>query len=308
MTVSAKIVADSRTEYGHRVTTLELEYPRIIHAELLTHNVFSKNSASSRAIPVEKMIERIRTMPAMPFKWGTNQPGMQAGIECNEFVKVAGVLYTREEAWLLAMEAALEVSSGFAAAGYHKQVCNRLSEPYQHMKVVFSGTEFDNFFALRDHEAADPTLQELAANMLEAMNDSTPRILQYGDWHMPYYGEGLWDSTCIQTLNQALKISTSLCAQVSYRKEDDTFEKAEKIWKMLMESTPVHASPAEHQATPVPYHLEEYGELTHYWEEGITHQDRYNNAWSGNFKHWIQHRQLIPNNVCNRYDKLDHCD
>lgn len=308
MAVTAQIIASSRSISGTTITTYELEYPRIIHGELLTHRMFSKNSASSRAIPVSKVLELVRTEPAKPVHWGKNQPGMQAFEEHFELVKGS---YSADEWWEMAAGWAAYFSEGLSEAGYHKQVANRLTETFQHMKVVLTSTTFDNWFNLRYHEAADPTIHLLAACMLEAWKDNKPFILLPGEWHTPYYQEGYWvdsgDGIDIHgnTLDQALKISSSCCAQVSYRKLDGSIDKAYDIYGKLVDSEPVHASPTEHQATPMDdpkWGFEASKAEGYIWQAGKTHMDRHGDFWSGNFKHWIQHRQLIPNNVCNNFN------
>jgi hypothetical protein len=194
-------------------------------------------------------------------------------------------------------------------------VGNRLIEPFQWMKTVMTTTEDANWFWLRDHKDADPTIEALAIAMREAKKLSKAVTLNSGEWHTPYYAEGFWKPEHKDTegwydksgmmLEDALAISSSCCAQVSYRKLDDTLEKAQMVYERLVGSEPVHASPFEHQATP----MESVNWKTHTnikpfpqtWQDGVTHVDRDGNLWSGNFKNWIQHRQLIPNNVCTEY-------
>lgn len=305
MTVTAQILADSVDIYGNRITSFELVYPRIVHSELMTHRVFSKNSASSRAIPVKRMNEIIREDIARPVHFGQNQSGMQDAGEHFELING----YTPAEWWDLAVLSATKFSDAFDEAGYHKQVCNRLTEAGQHMKVVLTTTCIDNWFNLRNHEAADPTIHMLAVCMLEAFKDSTPRILHKNEWHMPYYGDGFWSEDKDGrdqlgfTLSEALRISSSCCAQVSYRRLDDSLEKANDVFARLVESEPVHASPTEHQATPIEVDEEYVHAVGFYeWPEGVTHLDKNGVLWSGNLKAWIQHRQLIPNHVCEKYD------
>lgn len=323
MTISAKVIADSISKVsGTRITTFELEYPRFIHSEFMTHRVFSRNAASSRAIPVDSAIKLIEENIAMPIHWGKNQPGMTAKEECNarwiEHDSEGNVLvdWAREVIWKNAARSAIGFAKIFAKLGYHKQIVNRLLEPYSHIKVVLTTTELKNFFWLRDHSDAQPEIAELAKQMVIAAGASVPKILDVGSWHVPYYGEGYWipsgyvniskgdmvdldDKYGGHTLQEALMISSSQCAQVSYRKSDDTLEKAKTIFGRLVESKPVHASPFEHQATPIPYVSTNGIDLVHDWQEGITHMDRYGTAWSGNFADWIQHRQLIPDNAQN---------
>lgn len=306
MTISAKIIADSLSPEGVRITTYELEYPRFIHAEFMTHRQFSRNAASSRAIPIKKQIELIEENPAMPNHWGKHQPGMQADEECEAPVEVCdGVdVYeiSRENAWLQSRDYAAEMAENFADAGYHKQIVNRILEPFSHIKVVCTATEYDNFFWLRYHKDAQPEIKELAKCMWEALEESIPEDLAPGDWHLPYYGKGYlkfenhdrWE----RQLEDALMISASCCAQVSYRKTDDSPEKAKRIYDALVTSKPVHASPFEHQATPI---FENAGKVK--WPNGTTHVCSDGHFWSGNFRGWIQHRQQIPDHVCKKFEK-----
>lgn len=315
MTISAKIIADSVSSItGRRITTFELEYPRFIHAEFMTHRLFSRNAASSRAIPIKKAIELILEDTAMPIHWGKNQPGMSAKEECDASFKliVDGVVVadlSRENLWNQSRDSAIRFADIFNDLGYHKQIVNRILEPYTHIKVVCTATDYSNFYWLRRHPDAQPEIQELANRMWEAAENSDPVKLNSGEWHTPYYGSGFWIATSGHgddardshghTLEDALMISSSQCAQVSYRLVDDSLEKARKIYDRLVNSKPVHASPFEHQATPIVYETNEFGNLDFEWVEGITHHDFYGQAWSGNFVDFIQYRQLIPENAMN---------
>lgn len=303
MTISAKIIADSICPNGQRITTYELEYPRFIHAEFMTHRLFSRNAASSRAIPVDKAIELIKADTARPIHWGKNQPGMSAKEECHTNIVVEGIatqIYGRKQWWDKARDAAISYAQYFNKAGYHKQIVNRLLEPFTHIKVVCTATEYDNFFWLRRHPDAQPEIQELAEQMWQAREASTPVKLNSGDWHVPYFEHGYWsESECNGTLEDAIAISSSCCAQVSYRRLDDSVEKARDIYKRLVESKPVHASPFEHQATPMPRFNPEG---IYAWPQGVTHKDCEGDLWSGNLKGWIQNRQLISDNVCKEYN------
>jgi thymidylate synthase ThyX len=289
--IKATVIADSISEAGVRITTMELEYHRYINSEFMTHRLFSRNAASSRAIPVAKMLELVGKAPATPIHWGKNQSGMQAKEECHNLVDLgaAGVEFTPEDTWKFAAKASSNYAEALADAGYHKQIVNRLLEPFQMMKVVVTATEWDNFFWLRDDEAAQPEIQELARCMKKAMDGSEPVLLKAGQWHLPY-ADGIED------LDTALKFSVARCAAVSYRNDAMTIEKAEKIWDMLLSGGKVHASPFEHQATPVKNLLQNGIDL---WERGVTHLDHNYMLWSGNFKGFVQHRQLIPNHVYN---------
>ena len=324
---TAKVVADSVTPSGKRITTFELEYPRIIHAELMTHRLFSRNAMSSRAIPIKKLIEQVITNPAMPVKFGKNQPGMQDAGEHNALI---GPGYSAGEWWALAGKSAAKFAEGFDEAGYHKQIANRLIEPYQRMKTIVTSTEWENFWWLRVDEDADPTIYAVAKIMKEAVDSSTPELLQPGVWHTPYvdhvygFGDGdgedeyIFEGYCVLdendkpvmlTLEEAKAVSASCCAQVSYRVLNNTRDKALDIYGKLLSGNKVHASPFEHQATPLEHEdqmsrrnyilssVDVVTQDTQFWEEGVTHVDRAGKFWSGNFKGFIQHRQLIPNNV-----------
>ncbi len=303
MTITADIIADSINSNGVRITTFELQYPRFIHAEVMTHRMFSRNSASSRAIPVSKVIEQVRTNAAEPIHWGRNQAGMQAKEELTGASKSIAK-YT----WAKAAEAAADFAFDLTKCELHKQVINRILEPFQTMKVVLTSTEFNNFFWLRDHTDAQPEIQKLTRVMKGAYEYSKPELLHEGMWHLPYVESEILTSeyaNCalnyfqvfknpdggFYSLEQAIKISCSSCAQVSYRRLDTSIEKAEEIYKRLVESEPVHASCFEHVAkcANTRHRFE--------WEDGWTHEDRYGNLWSGNFRDWVQYRQLIPNNV-----------
>ena len=139
MTITAKIVADSINAFGIRITTFELVYPRMIHSELMTHRLFSRNAASSRAIPISAVIEQVRNNPAVPSHWGRNQPGMQARVE------LEGVeLDACKAIWNDAMRSAVMHAERMTGVNAHKQVANRILEPFVHMKTVLTATEFNN--------------------------------------------------------------------------------------------------------------------------------------------------------------------
>lgn len=313
--IVARVVAYSTNPSGNNIITFELEYPRFIHGEFMTHRLFSRNAMSSRAVPIEKMIEQVRNNPAKPIHWGKNQPGMQAKEEQNTAVlDQVGEEFSVEDWWELAAEDAAASAEALSEAGYHKQIVNRLLEPFQVMKTVMTATEIDNFFYLRSHEDAQPEIKELSDCMQNAVEDCEPELLKEGEWHTPYVehfrasdGDSILEyhtNNLSVTVEDALKISASCCAQVSFRACDDNIDKATRVYDRLVESKPVHASPFEHQAKPmkVPHHHEfPEGSFSYGIEDGITHVDKDACAWSGNFKGWIQHRQLIKDNVCLKF-------
>lgn len=309
--IKAKIIADSVSAVnGQRITTFELEYPRFIHSELMTHRLFSRNAMSSRAVPINKLVDQVSEDPALPTHWGKNRSGMQAKEE------LTGVMFDGvKHLWVEAAELMANRAYLMDSAGLHKQIANRILEPFQLMKTVLTATEFDNFFWLRKHEDAQPEIKDLADKMYEQLELNKALIIELdsGDWHTPYYENGAWfkfDTNGVP-LEDALAISSSCCAQVSYRLLDDSIEKARKVYQRLVESTPVHASPFEHQASPMDYTNKwdctgdgvNVPKLAHTWEGGITHCDKQGNLWSGNFKSWIQYRQLIDGNVCNKFEE-----
>jgi hypothetical protein len=286
--INAKVILDSISRDNVRITTLELEYPRFIHSELMTHRMLSKNCASSRAIPVERVLEQIEMNPAMPVWWGKNQPGMSAKEELS-----GDELEQARGDWLYASREAAHTARKLLEAGLHKQISNRVTEPWQRMKTVITGTEWANLLWLRDHEDAQPEFGELAKCITKAFNQSEPRHTFAGSWHLPYV-ESI--PTCDDTflyyngpdlisLEDAKKVSASCCAQVSYRRLDDTLEKAKLVYDRLVSASRVHASPFEHQATPM-FPSDKLG------TPGVTHATEFS-FWSGNFRGWIQHRQLI---------------
>ena len=275
------------------------------NCEFMTHRMFSRNAASSRAIPIDKVIDLINYDMAMPQYWGLNKSGMQAKEEHSD-------INTCKHHWVNAAGAAIECAEGLKDLGLHKQIVNRVLEPFQMIKVIVTATEYDNFFWLRCHKDAQPEIKILADKMYQAREESKPRLLQEGQWHLPFIEDNVLkenqdcfikspsnsDEFIHVDLEEAKKYSAACCAAVSYRTEEMTMEKAERIYSQLIESVPCHASPVEHQATPI-------GVVKALcpFIRGVTHEDRDQNLWSGNFKGWIQNRQLIPNNVCKDYNK-----
>jgi thymidylate synthase ThyX len=238
--IKAEIVADSVNEAGRRITTFMLTYPRFIHSELMTHRQFSRNAASSRAIPVEKMIWAIRETPAMPVEWGTMQKGMQAGppLEGEDAEAVLKV-------WIYGLDHAVATASELMGRGVHKQIANRVLEPWMHMTTLVTSTEFGNFYRLRAHPEAQPEFQELAYCMLEAHLKSQPENRVYGSWHLPFVSdEERYDIGIVD----ALKASTARCARTSYSLmgKMPTTKDEQHLHDRLL--TAGHMSPFEHPA------------------------------------------------------------
>jgi len=244
MAVNVNIIADSVNPNGERITTFELEYPRMIHSEVLTHRDFSRNASSSRAIPIMKMLKQVWFNMAYPAHWGKKQRGMQADNEVNPLVKVLA-----KAIWWTAGMLVSGLVGILNLLGVHKQVANRMLEPWTHIKVVLTATKLDNWFNLRLHKDAQPEIYLLAYLMKEALAESTPTQLAWNEWHLPYVT--LADKQRY-TLEETKQISTSSCAQVSYRVLNTALKQATKIYSMLVQADVFHASPFEHpaQATP----------------------------------------------------------
>lgn len=263
MTIQARVIEDSISTGCPRLITMELTYPRFIHAEFMTHRVMSRNASSSRAIPIEKMIQAVLDDPAMPVSWGSNKPGMQAGAEVQHTGPVVG-------AWLYARDHAVTQARILSNFGLHKQVVNRILEPFAHITVVCTATDWDNFFALRRHEDADPTIQALANAMWDAQQSSQPNCLFVNDAHLPYLTGP--ERHC----EERMKISAARCARVSYLTHDGKVPSVEAdlaLYDRLVGSAPMHASPLEHQAQPDPL--------------GVSPE------LYGNLRGWVQYRQTV---------------
>ncbi|QDH83934.1 hypothetical protein Axy10_040 [Achromobacter phage vB_AxyP_19-32_Axy10] len=292
--IRATVIADSISPDGIRLTTFELVYHRFIHSEFMTHRMVSKNSASSRAIPTAKLLEQVRTSPMMPIHWGQNQKGMQAGQE----LTARG----REEAearWLWAAAQAADAAEGMLEAGLHKQIANRVLEPFIAMRVIATATEWNNFFHLRLHPDAQPEIQELAKQMRIAREAATPTLLHPGMWHLPYitpkdtvdvvnhlkYGRITRDEPRqSEIINMLRMISVARCARVSYNNFEGRPSFVQEdlaLYDKLVGSSPLHASPTEHQATP-DYVDDVEGKSK--WMSPELH---------GNLNGWIQYRKTL---------------
>lgn len=328
--ISAEIIADSINIFGDRLTTFQLHYHRYIHSEFMTHRMFSRNASSSRAIPVKSMLEKIRDEPATPIHWGKNQGGMQADQEQDEAIYIedyydylikqgfsseladAKAYVSPKPAWKMFADKAACHARTMNASGYHKQIVNRLTEPFQFMNVVCSATDYDNFFFLRCHPDAQPEIQELAECMYRAREQSVPEELREGQWHTPYvdhvrtYDTGEFtyvDENRVRiTLENALKISASCCAQVSYRKNDTSLEKAISIYDRLIGMSPLHASPFEHMATPFS-EVEHISRTTSEMSLSTCGIKNTGVQYCGNFRGWRQLRKTLKDENITHFEK-----
>ena len=262
--IRAKVIADSVAPTGKRITTLELVYPRFIHGEVMTHRMFSRNAASSRAIPVRRTIEQVLYNPMMPIYMGQEKKGMQSG----EDLPASDWAYCYDT--IMAMRiTAVTMAESLSNHGLHKSIVNRYLEPWQEMKMIVTATNWSNFMALRDHKDAEGHMQHLAQAMKVAIQQSRPRLIGEKEWHLPYVSD---DERILYS--HPIKLSVARCARVSYNNHDGTkpdLEKDHALHDMLLTSG--HMSPMEHQATPLPSYYDV----------------------SGNFTGWRQYRKEIAN-------------
>lgn len=250
MTTSAKIVADSISWGGIRLTTMEVTFHRFVLAEFNTHRVFSRNSASSRAIPVEKQLERLEQSPAFPISWPREQPGMQGGTELEgDDLAEAQALFEQVHAFTLKAVSDYVSTHPDKAHRVHKSVTNRLLEPFMWHTVIVSSTEWENFFGLRCSPQAQPEIRVVAEMMRDIYDNSTPIPTLEGEWHLPYITDEERSSIDIQRLRH---ISVARCARVSSLHAGDAgdYEKDLRLFNSLTSAVPPHASPLEHIATP----------------------------------------------------------
>lgn len=319
MSIAAKVICHSVPKGAPKyqeLITVEVEFHRFILPEINTHRVLSRNYQSSRAVPVEKLLSQVRNDPAIPVHWGKNQRGMVAEEELS-----GDILNYALRDWKQAAIYAAAQADMLQKKGVHKQIANRLLEPFMWTKGVITGTRsaWDSVFALRCHPDAQPEFQALAYKIRGAIEASTPRELGVGEWHLPYYegnyGSGYWkpsgyavvvDETLEpvdakvrgKTLHEAIKISTSCCAQVSYRNLDDSLEKALKIYDMLnlpengvFKEDMAHCSPCEHQACVLG--------SGDYFFQSDKDQSEGGFSLNGNFgstlhkTKWAQHRKIL---------------
>lgn len=326
--ISAKIIADSKNPFGQRLTTVVVTMPRIILAELNTHRMMSRNSASSRAIPFEKMIKSVDETPFIPMAWQKDHKGMQG----TEYFTEEHEIASRTAGWLSARTKALEQAKWLSNLDVTKQLCNRLLEPFMWHTVIISATEWENFFALRcpkytlengqtyrsrkdaiksalatpfeddtlewlrlNKGQAEIHMMELAEQIWDAMNESTPKDLKVGEWHIPFGDKmdtgkvmeyfdknGFSHMTNVDYQNVFIKIATARCARVSYtvvgeEGKEPNYENDIKLHDNLLKAG--HMSPFEHIGQVM-----EYGDI----------YDECKHPFSGNFKGFFQYRKTLP--------------
>jgi thymidylate synthase ThyX len=258
---SARVLLDSVASNGVRLTTLEVTFPRFVLAEFNTHRSLSRNSASSRAVPTAKLIERVENDPVVPLEWGRNKAGMSASETlCAE--EAEGAL----QEWLRARDDAVVHARRLLELKVHKQELNRILEPFLWHTVIVTATEWQNFFELRCAPNAQPEIRRAAVSMRESIAASAPQSIPYGDWHTPL----LQDDERHLDVETRKQVSAARCARVSYLTHEGRREIAKdlELYERLKQDR--HLSPFEHVATPAT-----------------------DTAFHANFRGWIQMRAEI---------------
>lgn len=309
--ITARIITDSIGEHSPRLTTFLTRYPKFIHAEHCRHRAMSLCVSSSRAVPVKKNLEEVRSdeLRASPVYWGSEQKGMQSGEELSNLLVSAQDQYDSSPrgrakgAWKGAALSAVRNAEILLDLGVHKSIVNRLLEPFLHVNVLVTCAEpgLLNFSGLRLDKGAQPEIRTLAACMWAAWNESTPKLLKPGSWHLPFienedvdfmFTHPLGHITEDEFIIWARKVSAARCARLSYTSFEtgrrSTIEEDLKLFDRLLGANPIHASPAEHQATPDIF-LSDQVDLTNRRLDGWK-----NPHLHGNLPGWIQHRKTFP--------------
>lgn len=280
---NVKLMLDSIAPSGVRLTTWELTYPRFVHSELLTHRLLSRNSASSRAIPGEKMLARIEETPALPIFWGKNQSGMQAAEELTgeELAKVRAH-------WDAARYDAVAHARNLHKLGLHKQLANRITEPWMYITAIVSATELENWDGLRNHPDAQPEIAWVAGRMSEIAAESEPRELKEGEWHLPYIKPE--DREQITDELELCRVATGRCARVSYLTHDGRRDLSEDLALTSKLGVNGHWSPFEHCAKAMT--VESWNQRV----EALFAQCKeagqlFDASLLGNFSGWLQYRK-----------------
>jgi hypothetical protein len=296
--VLAHSIANVGTPYKVEAMTMRLVMPRIILAEFNTHRAFSKNTSSSRAVPIMRMLKHVLRNMFFPVYWGSAKPGMQAGEELKGFR-----LNLAKGIWQAAGYTAVGAAWMLNKVGLHKQITNRLIENFSYITVVMTTTDLWNFINLRLHSDAQPEMYELAKHMITAYEQSSPRVLRHGEWHLPMISESELEKFGIE---DSRLISAARCAATSYVTVDGkeiTPDRARAITQKLMQSSQLHASPFEHQLTPdkvvrIDYRLN--GSKQKYTTADIWARPDLH----GNTTGFIQLRKLLPNESASRAANL----
>lgn len=253
---SARVILDSISPSGHRLTTLEVTIHRYMLPEFNTHRVFSRNSASSRAIKFMRMVAKVLTSKVYPTAWRLEKPGMQGG----DIITDPEIVAKARASWDRARDAAVaEAKYLNEELGIHKSIANRLLEPFAPHTIIVTASSFEGFFNQRCNPQAQDDIRVAAEAMWDAYNDSVPRFLNYGQWHTPYITKDDWTEaysrglTVEQQTHLFKQISAARSARVSYLTHDGVrnWEKDLELFNRLVSAKPGHWSPLEHVATPI---------------------------------------------------------
>jgi len=289
--ISATIIADSISSITEdRITSFVIVIPRIVLAEFNTHRMISRNSASSRAIPFETMLKKVQEEPFIPIAWQKDHKGMQG----TEYITDPFEIEAVKKLWLEMRDRVVSGARDLSEVNITKQLCNRPLEAFLYHTIICTATEWENFMALRHNPAAEIHIAKVAELMLEAMNESTPKELEPGQWHIPFGDQmdvarlhsmltdnPLEEVKSWRVEELQIKIATARCARVSYLNYEggDDYEKDIKLHDSL--SSMGHWSPFEHCARAMTF--EECG-----WTP-----DGEVTPWSGNFKGFVQYRKMF---------------
>lgn len=237
-----RVILASITPWGDKIATIVARYPRFIHSELMTHKDPSRNASSSRAIPFKTMLRITRKNMAAPIFWGANQPGMQAHNELTGFAKWAAIFL-----WHLTGHIVLTMAWLMSFTKVHKQIINRMIEPWTYINVQITCTNW-SWLDLRMDPAAQPEFQALARSIQEALDSADYQVVSGGFWHLPWIKPSEWREHILDTLKL---ISAARSARLSYTPVGEVKMNTGKDLKLatgLLEQ--YHLSPFEHQATP----------------------------------------------------------
>lgn len=234
----ATIIADSVSTRGHRLTTMEVVFPRYILPEVLTHRAFSRNTASSRALPTKALLDHVHVHGYLPQRWFEEAQGMAPKREPHGHEAAQA-----RDGWIAARKEAIKSAHRMLRHGVHHSQANRLLEPYSWTTMLISSTEWNNFFAQRLHPDADSEMYTLAGKMKDALLLGEPTELADNEWHTPY---------AAPQQTHAQELSVARCARVSYVRHDGTRdpEKDLALFRRLRDDC--HPSPFEHVARPSP--------------------------------------------------------
>jgi len=300
-----KVVADSINPEGQRILTMTWKYPRYIHSEIMTHRMLVKNAASSRAIPIKRMLDMVISDPVIPIRWGKNQAGMQSMEWLEDRASDTATL-----AWLEARTQMVRMCNEFDKLQIHKQWANRVLEPWMHITVLVTGTEWGNFFNLRAHPDAHPDFQALAYRVLEMHEESKPKELNWGQWHLPF-GDQMPEG--IDNVTAQLRVATARAARLSYLTFDGVIDPTKDfdLHDSLLRNG--HFSPTEHSARAEKDKPDYWAELQELLRraKGYTSTDsEILSSWlaedlwrdQGCFRGWTPYRKLIPGENQREFD------